>query len=160
MITVKSYTIDGRFKDSLPFAYEKESKLYVNNCHFSLLVNCEKDGRLLDLCFTFHAGLKYNGTSVPINVGFLKNYYGDVRDICGLCHDTLYAIGGECDGITLDAGECDDVFRGLLRETGFTRFQAGCMDRAVRTFAHCGHFGKAHDSEGMGELVEVKAIKF
>lgn len=154
--------INSIWNNDLPFAYNEETKLYEANCKFTLVCFCEIDGKLGDLYLNADEGLKYNGTSVPMDVGFLRNYYADERDIAGLYHDSLYALGGKVKGLgrNLTADECDDVFRGLLRETGFSRVQAGAMDRAVRTFAHSGHFGPEHDSEEMGEKVELCWVPF
>ena len=143
--------------DDKPLPLEDNGKLYVATVSFSFSAPCEIDGKFGTLWFNVQSGCNYNGASNPINWP-IKNYYGEAKkDICGLGHDILYAWGGEVTGLDrkLSAGECDDYIRGAMREAGFTRKEAGIVDRAVRWFAHFGHFGKKHDKEKMHTKTQV-----
>ena len=53
-------------------------------------------------------------------------------NVAGAVHDWLYATKGYS---ILRREECDDIFRGLLRESGISRFKAGAADKAVEWFA-------------------------
>lgn len=103
-----------------------------------------KDGKKLDLKFKFNPGWWCDGLSVPrIFQWFIKAWDNSNLpfSFAGACHDMLYANKGY--GV-LNREECDDVFRGCLRESGVSRFKAGMADKAVELFAggkkHWGHF--------------------
>lgn len=55
----------------------------------------------------------------------------------GIIHDALYTRKGFD---LLSREECDSVLRGLMRDSGISRFKAGCADKAVEWFAG----GKEH----------------
>lgn len=133
------------------FPFKREGDIYVAERDFSFITHCKIDERLGDLYFNIFANCKYNGASNPINWP-IKNYYGESKkDCCGLGHDLLYAWGGKIKNLDreLKAGEADDYIRGAMREAGFTRKEAGLVDRMVRMFAHHGHYGIKHDKEEM-----------
>ena len=141
---------------SLPFECGEDG-IYIAQRDFSFVAYCDIDGKKGNLWFNVFKGCKYNGASNPLNWP-IENYYGNAKkDICGLGHDILYAFGGEVKGLgrKLKAGECDDYIRGSMREAGFTRKEAGIVDRAVRWFAHFNHFGKKYDKEDMHNNSEV-----
>lgn len=50
----------------------------------------------------------------------------------GAIHDSLYTLKG---ANLFTREECDDVFRGLLRDSGISRAKAGLADIAVGLFA-------------------------
>lgn len=50
----------------------------------------------------------------------------------GAIHDSLYTLKG---ANLFTREECDDVFRGLLRDAGISRMKAGLADKAVGIFA-------------------------
>lgn len=144
-----------------PFSYDKEKKLYKALADFSFIAYCNIDGEMGDLHFNIYKDCWYNGASNPLNWP-IKNYYSEAKkDSCGLGHDLLYAWGGEVKGFDrkLTREESDDYIRGAMREANFTRFQAGCVDKAVELFAS-NHYGKEHDSEGMHEHSEIVWVPF
>ncbi|MCQ2096767.1 MAG: hypothetical protein MJY87_02350 [Fibrobacter sp.] len=142
---------------SFPLEGPDKSCLYHAKAHFGFTAICEIDGVVGKLVFTHLKGCPYNGASNPIQWP-IKNYYGETKkDACGLGHDALYAWGGLVNGLSrkLTAGECDDFLRGSMREAGFTRVEAGIVDRAVRWFAHIFHFGPKNDKEKMHEYCQI-----
>lgn len=142
---------------SFPLVGPDNKKLYHAAGPFGFTAICEIDGVVGKLIFTFQAGCPYNGASNPLDWP-IKNYYGESKkDACGLGHDALYAWGGLVNGLSrkLTAGECDDFLRGAMREAGFTRVEAGIVDRAVRWFAHFFHFGPKNDREKMHEYCQI-----
>lgn len=50
----------------------------------------------------------------------------------GAIHDSLYTLKG---ANLFTREECDDVFRGLLRDAGISRMKAGLADMSVGLFA-------------------------
>lgn len=51
--------------------------------------------------------------------------------------------------------ECDDIFRGMLRYSGISRFRAGVADKCVEWFAGGGkHWG--NDEDGNADSVAVR----
>ena len=101
----------------------------------------------------FLAGFKCDGLSVPkIFRWFLPSW--DEKNMrynwAGAIHDALY--GNKGFGI-FSREECDDIFRGALRESNIGRFKAGCADKAVEWFANK-HFGD--DSLDCARLVTLE----
>lgn len=81
-------------------------------------------------------GFRCDGLSVPKLFRWLIPSWDDkncLYNVAGALHDWLYATKGNCGMFTRE--ECDDIFRGLLRESGINRFRAGCADKAVEIFA-------------------------
>ena len=76
-------------------------------------------------------------------------------NLAGALHDWLYATEG--DDMMFSRSECDDIFRGILREAGVGRFKAGAADLAVGIFAgNRRHWGS--DSYKVGELVHLSVF--
>lgn len=108
--------------------------------------------------FTFKKGFKCDGLSVPKAFRwFLKSWDNKkpLYNLAGALHDWLYATLGAYNIFT--RSECDDIFRGILRESGVGRFKAGAADLAVGLFAWCGrHWG--NDSYSVGGLVHLSVF--
>lgn len=86
-------------------------------------------------------GFRCDGLSVPkIFRWFLPSWdeRNCIYNVAGAFHDWLYATKGNFGMFIRE--ECDDIFRGLLRCSGISRFKAGCADKAVGIFAG----GKSH----------------
>lgn len=140
----------------------------------------EKDGshilkRTATLCFDIHhngldctvtvrfcgestdgQGFRCDGLSVPkIFRWFLPSWdeKNCLYNVSGALHDWLYATKGNFGMFTRE--ECDDFFRGLLRESGKGRFKAGCADKAVEIFAGTKrHWG--NDGYGVAALARME----
>jgi hypothetical protein len=103
--------------------------------------------------FTFKEGYRCDGLSVPRAFRwFLKSWDAEnnLYNMAGAIHDWFYSTGGMFGVFKRD--ECDDVFRGILRESGIGRVKAGFADKAVELFAG----GKRHwenDDYGVSGLV-------
>ena len=101
-------------------------------------------------------GFRCDGLSVPkLFRWFIPSW--DERNclynVAGALHDWLYATKGNCGMFTRE--ECDDIFRGLLRESGINRFRAGCADKAVEIFAgNKRHWG--NDGYGVAALSRME----
>lgn len=108
---------------------------HVLNTQFLFIVRADRDGVLLELIFDFREGFRLDGLSVPrIFRWFLPSWDSKnaLYNVAGAVHDWLYATKGYS---ILRREECDDIFRGLLRESGIGRFKAGAADKAVEWFA-------------------------
>lgn len=111
------------------------------------------DGSERTVVATFSPGFRCDGLSVPrIFRWFMKSWdaNNDLYNFAGAFHDWLYSTSGLYHYFSRE--ECDDIFRGLLRESGKGRGLAGIADKAVELFAG----GRAHwgnDSYGVRELV-------
>ena len=104
-------------------------------------------------------GFRCDGLSVPrIFRWFLPSWdeKNPVYNLAGAFHDWLYSTGGNCGMFTRE--ECDDVFRGLLRESGIGRFKAGCADKAVEWFAG-GDDHWANDEYGIRPLAHMEVTR-
>lgn len=85
-------------------------------------------------------GYRCDGLSVPmIFCWYLPSWDRDnsLYNLSGAIHDALYTIEG---AKIFSREECDDVFRGLLRDAGISRSKAGLADVSVGLFAG----GKKH----------------
>ena len=81
-------------------------------------------------------GFRCDGLSVPrLFRWFLPswNEKNTLYNVSGALHDWLYTTKGNFGMFKRE--ECDDFFRGLLRESGIGRFKAGCADKGVEWFA-------------------------
>lgn len=107
-----------------------------------LVVNmeCTRNGKFVNIRMRFDIGFACDGLSVPWGLRwFLKNWddSNELYNIAGICHDALYGNKGFAQ---LTRSECDDIFRGLLRESGKDRKHASMADWAVGCFASS-HWG-------------------
>ena len=104
-------------------------------------------------------GYRCDGLSVPKAFRWFLpswDYKNSLYNLAGAVHDWLYSTGGNFGMFTRE--ECDDIFRGLLRESGISRFKAGCADKAVEWFAG----GSSHwnnDSYGVAELARMEVTR-
>ena len=108
---------------------------HVLNNQLMLIVRADRDGVTMELTFTLREGFRCDGLSVPWAFRwFLKSWDSKnaLYNVAGAVHDWLYTTKGYS---ILRREECDDIFRGLLRESGIGRFKAGCADKAVEWFA-------------------------
>jgi len=84
---------------------------------------------------TLKKGYKCDGLSVPkLFQWFLPSWdkNNSTYNLAGAIHDALYTMKGFG---RYSREHCDDIFRGLLRDSGIGRFKAGCADKAVELFA-------------------------
>lgn len=89
---------------------------------------------------TLYKGFRTDGLSVPkVFQWFLPQWDNKhpTYNLAGIIHDALYTRKGF---YLLSREECDSVLRGLMRDSGISRFKAGCADKAVEWFAG----GKRH----------------
>ena len=108
---------------------------HVLNNQFLLIVRADRDGVTMELTFALREGFRCDGLSVPWAFRwFLPSWDSKnaLYNVAGAVHDWLYSTKGYS---VLRREECDDIFRGLLRESGIGRFKAGCADKAVEWFA-------------------------
>ena len=127
---------------------------HVLNNQFLLIVRADVTAGLVELTFTFREGFRCDGLSVPWAFRwFLPSWDSKnaLYNVAGAVHDWLYSTKGYS---VFNREACDDIFRGLLRESGIGRFKAGCADKAVEWFAGGGkHWG--NDSYGIKHLGHV-----
>lgn len=102
-------------------------------------------------------GFKCDGLSVPkMFRWFLKDWdpENELYNLAGALHDWLYATEG-VNGL-FSRSECDDIFRGLLRESGMNRFHASTADLMVGLFAgNKRHWG--NDEYGIVPMARLEA---
>lgn len=105
----------------------------------TLCVEIERKGRRYDFEMLFKKGYESDGLSRPDFIGGWiprideKN---SLYNFAGFAHDWLYSVRGVIDKeFILSRSECDDIFRGILRKAGVSRFKAGVMDFFVGLFA-------------------------
>lgn len=97
------------------------------------------DGNVYE--FSLSEGLLWDGASIPAAFRwFLPNIdpLNLAYTAAGLLHDFCY--GSEC----LPKDKADDLFRGVMRDAGISRFKAGVADFAVRHFG-ASHYGQKND---------------
>lgn len=96
------------------------------------------------------SGAVWDGLSVPyIFRWFLPNYFIDnpLANIAGLVHDAMYASA------LVSKDTADDMFRGILRDAGISRFRASTAEYLVENFAKK-HYGIEHDKDGLRHYVD------
>lgn len=98
------------------------------------------------------AGAVWDGLSVPyLFRWFLPNYSIDnpLVNIAGLVHDAMYAS----ELVAKDTA--DDMFRGILRDAGISRFRASTAEYLVEKFAKK-HYGIEHDKYDLRNRVSIR----
>lgn len=105
----------------------------------SLCLEIEREKRVFAVELLFKKGYESDGLSRPDFVAkWIKKFdkENSLYNFAGFAHDWLYSRRGFLsDLVQFSRSECDDVFRGILREAGVSRFKAGIMDLAVGLFA-------------------------
>lgn len=101
-------------------------------------------------------GFTWNGASVPFLLRwFLPNwdFKNESFNVLSALHDAAFATGGFGGKMTFD--ECNDFYRGGLREIGFDRFHASTACFCLNHFSK-NHFGQ--DEYNVRHLVECNKI--
>ena len=112
--------------------WKKEKGVYVLTKNVKTTIADEKNNLFT---ITLKKGYKCDGLSVPKAFRwFLPSWdkNNSTYNLAGAIHDALYTMEGF--GI-YKREQCDDIFRGILRDSGISRFKAGCADKAVEWFA-------------------------
>lgn len=97
------------------------------------------------------AGAIWDGLSVPyIFRWFMPNYFIDnpLANVAGLVHDAMYAS----ELVAKDTA--DDMFRGILRDAGISRFRASTAEYIVEKFAKK-HYGIEHDKWNLRKKISI-----
>lgn len=136
MVTIKkAYVVDG----SMHY-FKQVGSLHILQDPIKVNMLIEVDGKKHVFAMRFENGFACDGLSVPKPLRWFLPSWDKKNgnyNLAGVVHDALYGNAG-FDRFTRE--ECDDIFRGLLRESGISRFKAGCADKAVGWFANK-HFG-------------------
>lgn len=138
---------------SVSRATEGEPHIFEGDVH--VFVNVMKSDVLLKLIFNIRSGFKCDGASIPLAFRwFLPSWdkKNHIYNIGSAIHDGLYIHKGF---MLFTREECDDILRGIWRESGISRFKAGVADKAVQLFAG----GKKHwgnDSYGVGKYFTME----
>jgi hypothetical protein len=99
-----------------------------------------------------------DGLSVPkMFRWFLPDWdeKNQLYNLAGALHDWLYASEGNY--CMFSRSECDDMFRGILRESGQSRFKAGTADYMVGLFAGNGHHW-GNDNYNIADTVKMEFV--
>lgn len=129
------------------------------NNEVMLLLLLQRNGTEVHTAVTFKKGFRCDGLSVPKMFQWFLPKWDDrnqLFNMAGALHDWLYATEGAYH--LFSRSECDDIFRGILREAGLNRFHASAADWAVGVFAG----GKSHwgnDDYCIGELARFEGAK-
>ena len=137
------------------YTSQKEHHVYKNDVYVT--VSVEKSDVVVKLRFRILPGFKCDGASIPFAFRWFLPSWDKNNDLYNLgssIHDGLYLHGGF--GI-LSREECDDVLRGIWRDSGISRFKAGVADKCVEWFAGGGkHWG--NDSYGVKDLFKMEVV--
>ena len=117
--------------------------------------NIVKADFVLTVVFRIRPGFKTDGASIPRMFRWFLPSWSETDLLYNLgstIHDALYIHKGF--GL-FSREECDDILRGIWRESGIGRFKAGVADKCVEWFAGGSkHFG--NDGYNVGNLVELE----
>lgn len=125
---------------NIPDCTEKVPHIFQDDV--SVVCEVEKADVVFRMKFTIKAGFKCDGASIPKAFRwFLPSW--DKKNVMynlgSAIHDGLYIHRGFT---ILSREECDDILRGIWRESGIGRFKAGVADKCVEMFAGGkNHFG-------------------
>ena len=103
-------------------------------------------------------GFKTDGASIPkVFQWFLPSWdkENEMYNLAPTIHDALYANKGF---LIFDREQCDDILRGIWRDSGTGGFKAGLADKCVEWFAGgSNHWG--NDSYNVKDLVKLRLFK-
>lgn len=120
--------------------FEKKDGLYVVKRPFDVWLSIKLETMQKTFRVKFKAGWKCDGLSVPKLFRWFLPIWDKKNmnyNLAGCVHDALYGNKGFN---VFTREECDDIFRGMLRECGISRIKAGFADKAVELAAKS-HFG-------------------
>lgn len=130
------------------------------NEDIDIFVEVIKANVRMKIRFGIKKGFKCDGASIPwMFRWFLPSW---AKKGCGFGFH-IYNMGAAIhDGLYIHKGfglfsreECDDILRGIWRESGISRFKAGVADKAVEWFAGGkNHFG--NDSYKVGDFFSME----
>lgn len=106
------------------------------------------------LTCVFKKGFTSDGASAP---DFAKKWVPSVKEgndlynIAPFIHDGLYGLKGTVDGADFTRDECDDILRGIWRESGMDRAIAGAADVGI-------HLVAGSDDHWGGDVEKTKAF--
>lgn len=132
-----------------PLVYYKENDLYVIDEDFSIVL---EDNHKNVFTITIKEGAKCDGLSIPFLFRWFLpkwNEKNELYNIAGIVHDALYASE------LVHKDIADDIFRGILRDSGISRFKGSTAEWCVEKFAKS-HYGKKHDKYNMRNYIELK----
>ena len=157
-VTVKRAFLQGM----LSWYFSKAGNVRLMH-DISLCLEIERCKRVFAVELIFKKGYESDGLSRPeFSKRWIKKFDTEnaLYNFAGFAHDWLYSNRGVVnDDVCFSRSECDDVFRGILREAGVSRFKAGIMDLAVGIFAGGSkHWGD--DSLGSRDKVVCSKIIF
>lgn len=117
--------------------WENKNGIYILTKDVKTIISDEVNYYFI---ITLKNGYKCDGLSVPKAFRwFLPSWdkKNSTYNLAGAIHDALYTVKGFQ---RFSRETCDDIFRCLLRDSGISRFKAGCADKAIEWFAS----GKDH----------------
>lgn len=118
-------------------------KYYLNNDVTSVMI-AHRGNKKYKIECTLKTGFQTDGASVPwLFSWFVPKWSSDTAyNMAAMLHDAMYGEKGF--GI-LSREECDDLYRGMLRNCGIGRFKAGVVDKCIELFGgnktHWGNYG-------------------
>ena len=124
----------------------------TNKMHLDCIIAIDEKDH--NATFDFRPGFKCDGLSVPFGFRWYLPKWDEnnpLYNIAGMVHDWLYATKGQC---IFSRSECDDIFRGILRESGISRCKAGMADWCVGVFAG-GEMHWGNDDYGIKDLCKM-----
>lgn len=133
-------TVKRSFLQSdVPQFYVKDGGIVRLLTPISVCLELQKKSRVYAVELLFKKGYESDGLSRPEFIGgWIKrfDFINMLYNFAGFVHDWLYSRKGVIEkDFVLARSECDDVFRGILRDAGVSRFKAGVMDWCVGVFA-------------------------
>lgn len=126
--------------------YRKEKDLYILEEDLNVTLQDNKGNKFT---VTIKEGAKCDGLSVPAAfTWFLPKWdkKNELYNIAGIVHDALYASE------LVHKDIADDIFRGILRDSGVSRLKASTAEWCVEKFAKK-HYGS--DEYGMKDFIEI-----
>ena len=156
-VTVKRSFLRG----DVPQFYVKGNGVHRLLNPVVVCMEIQKGAHIFAVELLFKKGYESDGISRPDFIGgWIKRFDFEnmLYNFAGFVHDWLYSKKGVVEkDFVLNRSECDDVFRGILRDSGLTRFKAGVMDFFVGLFAGGSkHWG--NDSFGSQDKVICSKI--
>ena len=132
------------------FTYRKVSDNYFITSDVCSILTAHKGGKSYIINPTLKVGFRSDGASVPyLLTWFLPRWdkKNPAYNMAAMIHDALYANRGYG---YFTREECDDLYRGMLRNCGISRLKAGLVDKSIELFAGSKrHWGNIEYNAGL-----------
>lgn len=129
-----------------------DDELFETRSPFTIVL--EETNQHFKISITVNQNAKFDGLSIPKPFRWFLpeiDFTNTLYSAAGLVHDALYASE------LVSKSVADDIFRGILRDAGISRFKGSLAHWCVQTFAKK-HYGKQYDKHNIRNYISMSIL--